>query len=215
MRMRTTCWGRWKGRRNDPRTLSPWGAVTPVWTAPPGHLVKGGAKTNPCCYALLITKDNSRQVTPESIQGWRLVGAHYSVGPLRLERPRPVATLSWSITGWLQVCNESALCYPAASSAPIASRRSLLIRQPWSPIGQVLDTLDFWVKDHRRTQTLAWVSKYSKSPTREPSRCELLKMQTCVPSVSGMNEIAACPPSPFADNPSALPSLTSSPFTSR
>ena len=93
------------------------------------------------------------------------------------------------------MCNESALCYPAASSAPIASRRSLLIRQPWSPIGQVLDTLDFWVKDHRRTQTLAWVSKYSKSPTREPSRCELLKMQTCVPSVSGMNEIAACPPS--------------------
>ena len=107
------------------------------------------------------------------------------------------------------MCNESALCYPAASKAPIASRRSLLIRQPWSPIRWVLDTLDFWVKNHRRTQKLAWVSKYSKSPTCEPSRCELLKMQTCVPSVSGMNEIAACPPSPFADNPSALPSLTS------
>ena len=27
-----------------------------------------------------------------------------------------------------------------------------------------------------------------------------------VPSVSGMSEIAACPPSPIADNPSSLPS---------
>ena len=30
-------------------------------------------------------------------------------------------------------------------------------------------------------------------------------MRTCVPSVSGMSEIAACPPSPIADDPSALP----------
>ena len=32
-----------------------------------------------------------------------------------------------------------------------------------------------------------------------------------VPSTSGMSEIAACPPSPIADYPSALPSPTSSP----
>ena len=31
-----------------------------------------------------------------------------------------------------------------------------------------------------------------------------------VPSVSGVSEIAACPPSPIADDPSALPSPTSS-----
>ena len=31
-----------------------------------------------------------------------------------------------------------------------------------------------------------------------------------VPSASGMSEIAACPPSPIADDPSALPSPTSS-----
>ena len=31
-------------------------------------------------------------------------------------------------------------------------------------------------------------------------------MQTCIPSRSGVSEIAACPPSPIADCPSALPS---------
>ena len=31
-----------------------------------------------------------------------------------------------------------------------------------------------------------------------------------IPSVSSVNEIVACPPSPIADDPSALPSLTSS-----
>ena len=36
-----------------------------------------------------------------------------------------------------------------------------------------------------------------------------------VSSVSGVSEIAACPPSPTADNPSVLPSPTSSPFSSQ
>ena len=35
------------------------------------------------------------------------------------------------------------------------------------------------------------------------------------PSTSSMNEIAACPPSPIADDPSAPPSPTSSPSSSR
>ena len=35
-------------------------------------------------------------------------------------------------------------------------------------------------------------------------------MQTCVPSTAGVSEIAACPPSPIAGDPSALPSPTSS-----
>ena len=36
-------------------------------------------------------------------------------------------------------------------------------------------------------------------------RCE-----TCIPSISGLSETAAYPPSPIADDPSALPSPTSS-----
>ena len=36
-----------------------------------------------------------------------------------------------------------------------------------------------------------------------------------VPSTSGLSEIAACPPSPIADHPSALPSPTSSPSSSQ
>ena len=44
--------------------------------------------------------------------------------------------------------------------------------------------------------------KFSKEP--EP-----------VPSTLGMNEIKVCPSSPIADDPSALPSPTSSPFSSQ
>jgi len=36
-----------------------------------------------------------------------------------------------------------------------------------------------------------------------------------VPSMSGMGEIPACPPPPIADDPSALPYPTSSPFSSQ
>ena len=36
------------------------------------------------------------------------------------------------------------------------------------------------------------------------------KMQMCIPSPSGLSETAACPPSPIGDDPSALPSPTSS-----
>ena len=39
--------------------------------------------------------------------------------------------------------------------------------------------------------------------------------QKTVPSTSGVSEIAACPPSPTADDPSALPSPTSSPSSSQ
>lgn len=46
----------------------------------------------------------------------------------------------------------------------------------------------------------------SKSSTYRPSSWELSKMSTCVPSVSGMSDIAACPLSPIADDPSAWPS---------
>ena len=46
-------------------------------------------------------------------------------------------------------------------------------------------------------------------------RIESSKEPELVPSTSGVSEIAACPPSPIADNPSALPSPTSSPSSSQ
>ena len=46
-------------------------------------------------------------------------------------------------------------------------------------------------------------------------RIESSKEVEPVPSMSGVSEIAACPPSPIADNPSALPSPTSSPSSSQ
>ena len=46
-------------------------------------------------------------------------------------------------------------------------------------------------------------------------RIESSKEPEPVPSVSGVSDIAACPPSPIADDPSALPSPTSSPSSSK
>ncbi|XP_057576166.1 alpha/beta hydrolase domain-containing protein 17C isoform X3 [Hippopotamus amphibius kiboko] len=47
------------------------------------------------------------------------------------------------------------------------------------------------------------------------TRCELSKMRTSVPSPSGVSDTAACPLSPIAGNPSALPPPTSSPSSSQ
>ena len=46
-------------------------------------------------------------------------------------------------------------------------------------------------------------------------RIESSKEPEPVPSTSGMSDIAACPLSPIADDPSALPSPTSSPSSSQ
>ena len=46
-------------------------------------------------------------------------------------------------------------------------------------------------------------------------RIESSKEPEPVPSMSGVSEIAACLPSPIADDPSALPSPTSSPSSSQ
>ena len=46
-------------------------------------------------------------------------------------------------------------------------------------------------------------------------RIESSKEPEPVPPTSGVSEIAACPPSPIADDPSALPSPTSSPSSSQ
>ena len=49
---------------------------------------------------------------------------------------------------------------------------------------------------------------------RRVDRIESSKEPEPVPSMSGVSEIAACPPSPIVDDPSALPSPTSSPSSS-
>ena len=54
------------------------------------------------------------------------------------------------------------------------------------------------------------ICKYSKFLTYEPSRYELSKLQMRVTSASDVSEIAACPLSPIADDPLALPSSTPS-----
>ena len=46
-------------------------------------------------------------------------------------------------------------------------------------------------------------------------RIESSKEAESFPSTSGVSEVAACPPSPIADDPSALLSPTSSPSSSR
>ena len=46
-------------------------------------------------------------------------------------------------------------------------------------------------------------------------RIEASKESEPVPSISGVNEIAACPLSPIANDPSALPSPTSSPSSNQ
>ena len=45
---------------------------------------------------------------------------------------------------------------------------------------------------------------------KRADRMEASKEPEPEPATSDMNEIAACPPSPIADDPSALPSPTSS-----
>ena len=50
---------------------------------------------------------------------------------------------------------------------------------------------------------------------KKVDRIESSKEPEPVPSTSGVSEVAACPPSPMADDPSALPSPTSSPSSSQ
>ena len=56
---------------------------------------------------------------------------------------------------------------------------------------------------------------YTKSPTWEPSSCELSRMRVWVPPASGMSDVVARPPSPVADGPSAPPPPTSSPSSNQ
>ena len=65
--------------------------------------------------------------------------------------------------------------------------------------------------EKRRATTQTSLDRFSK----RVDRIESNKEPEPVPSTSGISEIAACPPSPIADDSSALPSPTSSPSSSQ
>ena len=65
--------------------------------------------------------------------------------------------------------------------------------------------------EKRRATTQTSLDRFFK----RVDRIESSKEPEPVPSTSGVSEIAACPPSPIANDPSALPSPTSSPFSSQ
>ena len=77
-----------------------------------------------------------------------------------------------------------------------------------SIIVPVMAAVKVWTYDH---WGLDQGHHDSKSAMHEPSSRELSKMWTCIPPRPGMRETAAGPPSPIADDPSALPSPASSP----
>ena len=74
-----------------------------------------------------------------------------------------------------------------------------------SPLHTNLQVENFQRCEHATTQTS--VDRFFK----RADRTESSKEPEPVPSTSGVSEIAAHPPSPIADDPSALPSPTSSP----
>ena len=65
--------------------------------------------------------------------------------------------------------------------------------------------------EKKRATTQISLDRFSK----RVDRIESSKEPELVPSMSRMSEIAACPPSPIGDDPSALPSPTSSPSSSQ
>ena len=65
--------------------------------------------------------------------------------------------------------------------------------------------------EKKRGTTQTSLDRFFKSV----DRIESSKEPEPVPSVSGVSEIAACPPSPIAEDPSALPSPTFSPSCSQ
>ena len=71
----------------------------------------------------------------------------------------------------------------------------------------------YWVisDEKKRATTQTSLDRFFK----RVDRIESSKDPEPVPSASGVSDIAACPPSPTADHPSALPSPTSSPSSSQ
>ena len=91
-----------------------------------------------------------------------------------------------------------------------ASVGALKKRKEWEfPDGPVVKTLHFHCRGHDS------IPGQGTEILQAGSSCELSKMRMCIPSTLGMSEIAACPASSIAEDPSALPSPTSSPSSSQ
>ena len=77
----------------------------------------------------------------------------------------------------------------------LASVGALKKRKEWGfPDGPVVKTLHFHCRGHNS------IPGQGTEILQAGSSCELSKMQTCIPSTLGMSEIAACPPSPIAED---------------
>ena len=72
-----------------------------------------------------------------------------------------------------------------------------------------------WAQGKPRELGIQLIPEYTKSPMYQHLCCEHSKLQTCIPSTAGVSEVAACPQSRVADDPSALPPPTSSPSSSQ
>ena len=71
------------------------------------------------------------------------------------------------------------------------------------------DGVGNWYDEKKRTTTQTSLDRFSEREDRIEASKEP------VSSASGVSEIAACPPSPIVDDPSALPSPTSTPHSSQ
>ena len=83
-----------------------------------------------------------------------------------------------------------------------------------SPWGHKEQDTTWWLSNNKRlpeAPQLYFRTLYTKFSTKEPSSYKLSKMLTCISSMFSMSEVAADPPSPIAEYPSALPSPTSLP----
>lgn len=139
------------------------------------------------------------------------------------ERPGPARLLVFRVTAWKggkgQEITGSPMMLPREtrwSSVEDGLFRELALKNivgngpPWT-----IQFITFKGWERPRILQVFWDPKYSKSPTYESSSHKISKRRTCVLSTSDVGEIAACPPSPTADNPSALPSPASSPSSSQ
>ena len=78
-------------------------------------------------------------------------------------------------------------------------------------VQNAIQCLCVFYDEKKRATTQTLLDRFFKRVDRIESR----KEPEPVALMSGVSEIAACPPSPIADDPSALPSPTSSPSSSR
>ena len=130
--------------------------------------------------------------------------ARLQSGSLRIWwEKRSSCLLPWSLYSMINQWTDRKAMIPASVGA-------LKKRKEWEfPDGPVVKTLHFHCRAHDS------IPGQGTEILQAGSSCELSKMRMCIPSTLGMSEIAACPASSIAEDPSALPSPTSSPSSSQ